>query len=406
MTEGTGPDRMIGKTIGRRILEYRVDQGLTQRALGELAGYSESYVSSIEGGRETLSRRKTLEAFARALRVHPCDLTGTALQVRELAPEHAAVSALRLAVAATEPGDPVDRAAPTWERVRARLDAMNALRPRADYIALGAILPDLILDLHASLDGPDHRAALIGLVDAYSAVQATAKAVGAPDLAQVASRYIRDVTHQLSEPEWSGLAAWSRAQAIAGAARDRAYLVAMDGANELSGHLDTPAVAEVYGSLHLTAALARIASGRTDDAAAHLAEAADIASRPGVGDAEFGHLSFGMGNVGIWATLLAVEAGDGGRGVEIARDIAPASLPQSATRRAAWHIDIGRGLAMERRTRDQAIGSFLTAETLAPQRTHTSSFVREIVTTMLQRTARDKRGRELRGLAYRMGIAR
>src|SRR5262249_17496348 len=123
------------------------------------------------------------------------------------------------------------------------------------------------------------------------------------------------------------------------------------------------------------------------------------------GDAGFGHLSFGAGNVEIWRTLLAVEAGEGGRAVEIARAVDPTTLPESATRRAAWHVEIGRGLAMERRTRDEAVRAFTTAEDLAPQRVRSNPWVRESVTVLLGHARRDAGGRELRGLAWRLGIA-
>jgi hypothetical protein len=46
----------------------------------------------------------------------------------------------------------------------------------------------------------------------------------------------------------------------------------------------------------------------------------------------------------------------------------------------------------------------MRAEQLAPQRVHTDVFTREAVSDLLRRARRDAIGRELRGLAYRMGI--
>lgn len=91
--------------------------------------------------------------------------------------------------------------------------------------------------------------------------------------------------------------------------------------------------------------------------------------------------------------------------MEIAREVDPMTLPSSPTRRAAWWIDIGRGMAMQRRTRQSAVGAFLTAEELAAQRFHSNVFAREVVTDLLHRARRDVGGRELRGIAYRMGMA-
>ncbi|WP_156935030.1 hypothetical protein [Pseudonocardia spinosispora] len=71
------------------------------------------------------------------------------------------------------------------------------------------------------------------------------------------------------------------------------------------------------------AALADTAQGRIENARDHIAEAADVASRPEVGDGNFMHMWFSRGNVGMWETMLAVEAGEGGKTVEIARSLNP-----------------------------------------------------------------------------------
>lgn len=392
--------------LGRRLREVRVWRGLSLRAAAELAGLSASYLSRIERGERPVERRSTLEALAAALRVAPSELTGATARATEDHESGPAVAALRLALADAEMGEPVDVAAPPWPELTARVAAMNAVRPRADYAELGRLLPALIVDLHAHLPGEQRTAALVALVDCYSAAQALAKNLGVPDLAQVASRHVRDAATALSGPEWAGLAAWSRAQAISTTARDRSYAVAVRGAAELAdaGEMDRPVVADVYGSLHLTAGLAAMTLGRVDTAAEHVTEAADVADRPGVGT-NFGHLWFSRGNVDVWRTMLAVEQGDGGRAVEIARAVDPATLPASPNRQAAWWIDIGRGLAMERRTRGEAVPAFLTAERLAPQRFRANVFAREVVTDLLARARRDAGGRELRGIAYRMGLA-
>lgn len=161
----------------------------------------------------------------------------------------------------------------------------------------------------------------------------------------------------------------------------------------------------MYGSLHLVAALAALTLGRPDAAADHVAEASDVAARPGI-TGEFGHLWFGPGNIDIWRTTLAVEAGEGGRAVEISREVDPATLPHAPTRQAAWWVEIGRGMAAERKTREDAVRAFLRAEALSPQQVRTNVFARETVSDLLGRHAlgEDSR-REVRGMAWRMGIA-
>jgi hypothetical protein len=59
----------------------------------------------------------------------------------------------------------------------------------------------------------------------------------------------------------------------------------------------------------------------------------------------------------------------------------------------------------DRATVDKGIQSLVTAESIAPQRMRNNVFVREAVADLLRRAQRDAGGRELRGLAWRMGVA-
>jgi hypothetical protein len=77
----------------------------------------------------------------------------------------------------------------------------------------------------------------------------------------------------------------------------------------------------------------------------------------------------------------------------------------SASRRAGFYSDLGRGLATERAYRHEAVAALRTAERLAPQRVRANPFVRDVVTDLMRRARRDAIGRELRGMAYRMGLA-
>jgi len=82
----------------------------------------------------------------------------------------------------------------------------------------------------------------------------------------------------------------------------------------------------------------------------------------------------------------------------------PELLP-GTSRAAEFWADVGRALAGEKKTRQQAVGVLLRAEQLAPQRIRHDLFVRETVAGLLRQARRDAGGRELRGLAWRMGLA-
>ena len=113
---------------------------------------------------------------------------------------------------------------------------------------------------------------------------------------------------------------------------------------------------------------------------------------------------FGTANVGVWRTAIAVEFSDPGKVLELARGVDVEAIP-SPTRRAAFYIDVGRSMLKERATREAGLATLMRAEVLAPQRLRTDIFTREAVSDQLRRARRDAVGRELRGLAYRMGIS-
>lgn len=395
-----------GTHIGRRLREIRTWRGLSLRATAELAGYSESYLSLIERGERPVDKRSTLEALSGALRVAPSELTGTTHLMPGATEEHSAVRVLRLALAELDMRDPSEVAPRPLPELRPELKRVNTLRQACDFAGLSQVLPGLVRDLHAHVHQSSdeaRREAHLGLVDCFEAARAASKHLGAPDLSQVAARHLRDVTDALSGAEWTGLAAWARAQAIGSTARSRALVLTQRAADDLAGELDRPEVAQVYGSLHLVATLAAATLGRFDEADAHLAEAADTATR--AAETNFAHLYFGPANIEIWRVMVAVERGEGGKAVEIARALPADSLPPSAERQSALYLDVGRGLATEKATRDQAVMAFRHAEDIAPQKVRANPFVREAVTDLLRRARRDAGGRELRGMAYRMGLA-
>lgn len=59
--------------FGRRVRELRLERGLSQEALGELAGLDRTYVSSAEAGRRNVTIA-TIYKLAAALGVEPAAL--------------------------------------------------------------------------------------------------------------------------------------------------------------------------------------------------------------------------------------------------------------------------------------------------------------------------------------------
>lgn len=394
--------------IGRRVREIRTYRGLSLTACAELSGMSKGNLSKIESGHLRVSRRATLEALAAALRVAPTELTDQEVTMRPGGDEaRTATSDLRAALADNALGDPVDdRPAQPWHVTAALLHRLNTeLRPTADYTAIGALLPELLPELHGVVaTRSEHMEdALRGLLDCYGAAAYASKYLGAPDLASTAAFHARAAADRLESPAHVAFADLLRAQAVAQPARDRALALAERAANrvEPAVGLDDDA-AQMFGMLHLTAALGSAALGKDDDSTAHEREAGEVARRVGAGT-NFGNQNFGVPNFGFWTVTLSMERGEGGRAVELARDVDPSAVA-SHNRRAGFFMDLGRGLADERGQQERAVHAFEQAEEFAPQRFRANPYVRETVGDLLRRARRDAGGRELRGMAYRLGL--
>jgi hypothetical protein len=82
----------------------------------------------------------------------------------------------------------------------------------------------------------------------------------------------------------------------------------------------------------------------------------------------------------------------------------PELLPSTVLQAGFW-AEVGQALAAEKKTRDKAVRVLIHAERLAPQRIRHDVFVREAVAGLLRTARRDAGGRELRGLAWRLGVA-
>jgi transcriptional regulator with XRE-family HTH domain len=404
-------DAMQVRSIGGRIREIRVWRGMTLKATAELAGITESYLSRIERNERPVNSRSLLEAIAAALRVAPSELAGQTFPPAAADPVAAetqtAVIALDAALSDYRLGESTGETARLWPAVAADLNRLNTvLRPAVDYAAQGVLLPRLMIELHTLyVTDPGHRVEICtGLMDCYQMAGVLLKNLGVRGLPSLAAFRAQQVAEELDDPAWLGLAAWLRAFTVDGKGRPRMLAISLRGANELEPHLDDPRAAQMYGALHLHAAMASAAMRRSGDSADHLNEAAVMAGRVSGGGRGFGGLCFGLDNVGIWRLSIAVELGESGRAREIARLVDPSRVP-SAARQAMFWADLGRGMAQQRSTRDAAVGALLRAEKIAPQRVRPNPFVRETVADLLRRGPCDAAtGRDLRGMAYRMGI--
>lgn len=394
--------------VGRELRVVRHWRKKSLRVVAGLSGLSYGYLGKIERGEKPLTDRATVEALCRALEIAPSELTGRPWEVSNGPGEraHAGVVALEAALDEYELGEDPGGPVREWPAVSADLDRLADLVQAADYASQGELAPGLLRELHAAhVRHPElRRPVLLGLIRAYSSAVWVTKRLGGRGLSLLAARAAQQVADELEDPAWRGYTTWLRGDATGALSRPTQYARAVRVADELTPHLDDPQVVQAYGMLHLSAALAQAVQRRPDEAQQHLAEASAIADRMDDEVGTFGNMWFGRPNVAIWSATLWNELGLGGEVAARLRGVRVDAIP-SVSRRAEYLCEIGRSLLTERATRDQGVAVLSRAEKLAPQRVRADVLVREAVADQLRTAWRDAGGRELRGLAWRLGLA-
>jgi hypothetical protein len=239
------------------------------------------------------------------------------------------------------------------------------------------------------------------LIQACASSMITLRHFGMTDLAWVSADRGRRAADLLGDPVWQAAAAFECAHARTSADKSQALLSSPRRADELQPHLgDDPFAHEVYGMLHLSAALACAVQGDHGAARGHGAEAAQVATR--LGDRTDAFELFGPANVDVWRASFAVEAGNAGEALAYADAIQPRQLA-SGNRRAAMMMEKARAYAMLGKDA-AAVREMRQAERLSPAQVHHHPLVRELIIDMLSRARREAGGRDLRGLAWRMNL--
>ncbi|TCO64455.1 XRE family transcriptional regulator [Actinocrispum wychmicini] len=277
---------------------------------------------------------------------------------------------------------------------------VTTLRPQADFVQQGVILPGLLHDLLIyAADDAHRRDSLIGLITVYQSAGNMAAWLGARHLGLVAAERIQAAAEALDDPEWLGLAAWARARFMSSLSRPRQYQLAVAAADASGARLES------RGMGHLTASLAAAGQGDAATAETHLSEAEGMAERLGMSVSPWGSamLNFGRANVAIWRISIGVELGHVGRAAAAAKGVDWQVLPTS--RQGAYRMDLGRALIQDKRTRHQGVQAILKAEKLTPQQVRSNPFVRDAVAGMLVSARRNAGGRDVRRLAYQIGVA-
>ncbi|MBV2362952.1 helix-turn-helix domain-containing protein [Streptomonospora nanhaiensis] len=387
-------------SIGERVRAARRAKGMNLDVLAGLVGKSKGWMSMVENGRIPLDKRADIAAIAEVLEVSADTiLGGPADDVHAHLP---GINLVRLREVLHEYSldDPPDVPVRPLDQTAADLRTLDTRLRRTDYDAMMRTLPGVLSELHAGahLAEPDRSEALRQLITACGLAVIVMRHFGHSDLAWISADRARQAAVWLADPVWSAAAAYHSAHARPSANRSRALLATPRIADELEPHIgDDPMAHQVYGMLRLSAALAHQVSGEHDAARRQADEAARLAERFDTGDDPQAWELFGVSNVGVWRTMLAVEAEDPGEAMRISDRVDTGALA-SRNRRAALHMDRFRALHML--GRDKAAARELQkAERLSPAQVRHSPLIRETVRDMAR--VKDP---VLRGLAWRMGV--
>lgn len=242
------------------------------------------------------------------------------------------------------------------------------------------------------------------IVEACVTAGLIARNLGYVDLAHIAYLRANKAATQLGDPvqrekaDSLGLLAFPRERSW-----ERRLAAAETAADRLQPHARTPVGLQVLGMLTLHAALAAAVVQRPQSVSHWLAEAGQIARRvPDDMTGSWG--SFCDTNVRLWTVAIGVERGESGKAVLGLAATVDQRRVARRNRRASFLADVGRGLAREPATRAEAIRWLRRAEETAPQLIRNSPPVRETVAHPLSRARTEAAGRELRGMAARMGV--
>lgn len=398
-------------TIGARLRTLRRWRGMTQVELAGLADLSPSFLSMVEHGQRLLDRRSHIAAVASALRVSESDLIGGPhLSADPMQSDpHTCIPALRVALMTNSLSEPaVERARPLPELV-SEIVRIEPLHQACDYLAVGTVLPSVLDELHYHVAVPEDEAAyqlaLGTLVDACVCATFTAKDLGYQDLAHTAARRADEAARILDDPVQLGKAAFLRVHTLPRAGSwDRVLSSAEKAADALESQSSGSDGTDVLGMLTLSASLSAAAVQNHDHAEHWLGEASELAGRV-ADEPDANWMAFSGTNVGVWRVAVGVERGLSGRAVlELADQVHLDKLTGRPGRRAAFLADVGRGLAREPKSRAEAVRWLRRAEDTAPQWIRNSPAVRETVAYLLNRATATAGGRELRGMAARMGV--
>ncbi len=379
------------RLTGDRIAYHRKRLGLSQVEFAGLVGRSESWVSQVERGVRPVDRMSVLRKVAEVLNVPVSELRGQEDSQPEAAERPEAFDLIRSALTGHPAlafllGDhrkaSADLAPLTSQHAQIR-DLVHASRYTDLAPILAALIPGLAAAMMAKLGEGDTAW--------IAADRAAALAETSGDALAVAASMYR-MAHVFLSLDQVG-----QAQRVAAATA--AALEPRTKTRGRTPEAQTPEAQSLYGACQLVLAITAARDNERTTAYRHLDLARDVARKVGEGRDDYG-TEFGPISVAIHAVSVAVDLGDAGHALELARDVRYQML--SPERQARHMIDLAAAHAMRRQI-GEAIRDLQQAEQLTPELTRAHHGARLVTRDLLQLSGLRPR-LELRELAERFGV--
>ncbi len=405
-------------SIGERIKYYRRRRGLSQTTLAQLVGRSESWLSQVERGIRSVDRFSTILELSKVLKVEVVELTGRRFslapnsglhyaavdQIRKALVQYDAIPALLLPPSAERSAEKP----PDLARLHRSVEEANRLYQASRYIAVGELLPGLIVQAQRAvreLDGPERRMAHGVLAEVYHITAKTLSRVGEAGLAWLVADRAVTAAEQSETPLLMTATAYHLGQAFLREGRlDDSLSIALSVVEMLER--DTrdamPARLSAIGGLYLTGAIAAARSNERVQTDQLLTRAAALAEQIQDGRNDL-WLAFGTANVAVHRVAAAVELGDPSEAVRRGEAFDLSQLPPELLgRRSQLLVELARAY-VQRRMDAAAVNTLLEAEGVAPEAIRFNGIVHGVIRELLRREHR-RSTPQLRPLAARLGL--
>jgi len=400
----------VAESVGTRVRRARKRLGVTQTELARRVDRAQSWVSAIENDSLPLDSIALISILAKALRVHPNELTARPHRGDTPAEDrgHAAIPEIRRQLQRHDLGPEWDGAVRSLPELRTATEHACWLRGEARYAELAEGLPTLLAELQAAthlFPEPDRSVVFGMLAFVYRAADSVAYDLGYADLSLIAIDRIRWAAEKSGDPYHVEVAAWLRARNLwAESSRNDALAVIDSACGRIEDEytVGRPEALALWGGLQLRAAMAAASKNDTDEAWSRHRLAAEAVARLGARQrTDYYELCTNQTNIDIYGVAVAIELGDGPQAANRGKSI---RLPKGlqANRAGYHHLDYARGL-LWCGERDAALAELEHAEKAAPLLIRNHPMARQAVRTLLELERYGYRER-IRRLGARMHV--